>query len=57
VKDLLQHHSRPKNKEEMIQIMQGVWEQVSLEQLKRLISNFSSRMQAVILAKDGSTRW
>jgi hypothetical protein len=55
VKDLLQHHSRPKNKEEMIQTMQGVGEQVSLEQLQRLISNFSNRMQVVILAKGGST--
>jgi hypothetical protein len=57
VKDLLQHHSTPKNKEEMIQTMQGIWEQVSLEQLQRLISNFSNRMQVVILAKSGSTRW
>jgi hypothetical protein len=47
----------PKNNEEMIQTMQGVWEQVSLEQLQRLISNFSNRMQVVILAKGGSTRW
>jgi hypothetical protein len=57
VKDLLQHHNKPKNKEEMIQTMQGVWEQLSLEQLQKLISNFSNRMQAVILAKGGSTRW
>jgi hypothetical protein len=57
VKDLLQHHNRPKNKEEMIQTIQGVWEQVSLEQLQRLISNFSNRMQAIILAKGGSTKW
>jgi hypothetical protein len=57
VKDLLQHHNRLKNKEEMIQTMQGIWEQVSLEQLQRLISNFSNRMQAVLLAKGGSTRW
>jgi hypothetical protein len=37
--------------------MQELWEQVSLEQLQRLISNFSNIMQAVILAKCGSTRW
>jgi hypothetical protein len=56
-KDLLQHHSKPKNEEEMIQTMQGIWDQVSLEQLQRLISNFSNRMQAILLAKGGSTRW
>jgi hypothetical protein len=56
VKDLLQLHNRPKSKEESIQTMQGVWEQVSLEQFQRLISSFSNRMQVVILAKGGSTR-
>jgi hypothetical protein len=32
-------------------------EQVSLERLQRLISKFSNRMQTIILAKGGSTRW
>jgi arsenate reductase-like glutaredoxin family protein len=57
VKDLLQHHKWLKNKEEMIQTMQEVWEQVSLEQLQRLISSMPNRMQAIISTKGGSTRW
>jgi transposase len=52
VKDLLRYH----NKEEMIQIIQEVWTQVSQEQLQRLILNMPARMQAVIEAKGGSTR-
>jgi hypothetical protein len=57
VKDLLQHHSRPKNKEEMRQTVQGVWDQVSLEQLQMLISSMPNRMQQIISTKGGSTRW
>jgi hypothetical protein len=38
--------SKDKNKEEMRQMVQGVWDQVSLEQLQMLIST-----------KDGSTKW
>jgi hypothetical protein len=57
VKDLLRYHSRPKNKEEMIQIIQEVWTQLSQEQLQRLLLNMPARMQAVIEAKGGSTRW
>jgi hypothetical protein len=49
--------SKNKNKEEMRQIMQGVWDQVSLEQLQMLISSMPNRMQAIISTKDGSTRW
>ena len=41
----------------MIQIMQQVWAQVSQEQLQKLISNMPARMDAVIEAKSGSTRW
>jgi hypothetical protein len=54
---LVAHHSRPKNKEEMIQKMQEVWEQVSLEQLQMLISSMPNRMQAIISTKGGSSRW
>jgi hypothetical protein len=49
--------STDKNKEEMRQTVQGVWDQVSLEQLQMLISNMPNRMQAIISTKDGSTRW
>ena len=41
----------------MIQIIQEVWTQVSQEQLQRLLLNMPVRMQAVIEAKSGSTRW
>jgi len=54
---LLCHCNMPENKEEMIQTIQEVWDEVSLQQLKRLISNMPNCMKAVILAKDGSTRW
>lgn len=57
VKDLLRNHSRPKDKEEMIRIIQQVWDQVSQEQLQKLISSMPARMNAVIEAKGGSTRW
>jgi hypothetical protein len=54
---LVAHHSRLKNKEEMIQTMQEVWKQVSIEQLQMLISSMPNRMQAIISTKGGSTRW
>jgi phage-related protein len=46
-----------KNKEEMRQTVQGVWDQVSLEQLQMLISSMPNKMQQIISTKDGSTRW
>jgi hypothetical protein len=46
-----------KNKEEMRQTMQGIWEQVSQEQLQMLISSMPNRMQQIISTKGGSTRW
>jgi hypothetical protein len=49
--------SKDKNKEDMRQTMQGIWEQVSLEQLQMLISSMPNRMQAIISTKSGSTRW
>jgi hypothetical protein len=52
--------SKNKNKEEMKQTMQGIWDQdyqVSLEQLQMLISSTPNRMQQIISTKDGSTRW
>jgi hypothetical protein len=49
--------SKDKNKEVMRQTMQGIWDQVSLEQLQMLISSMPNRMQAIISTKGGITRW
>jgi hypothetical protein len=49
--------SKDKNKEEMTQMVQGVWDQVSLKQLQMLISSIPNRMQQIISTKGGSTRW
>jgi hypothetical protein len=49
--------SKDKNKEEMRQTVQGIWDQVSLEQLQMLISSMPNRMQQIISTKGGSTRW
>ena len=56
VKDLLRHHNMPKNKQEMIQLIKQVWDEVSLHQLRCLIANMLNRMQAMISANGGSTR-
>ena len=39
VQDLLCHHNMPKNKQEMIQLIKQVWDEVSLHQLRCLIAN------------------
>ena len=57
VKDLLCHHNMPKNKQEMIQLIKQVWDEVSLHQLRPLIANMSNCMQAVMTENGGSTRW
>nr|PNR48331.1 hypothetical protein PHYPA_012807 [Physcomitrium patens] len=57
VKDLLKHHSRPNSKLEMIEKIQSVWDTISIEWLRTLISTMPYRMQAVIAAGGGSTRW
>ena len=57
VKDLLRYHNMPKNKQEMIQLIKQVWDEVSLHQLRRLIANMPNRMQVVISTSGGSTRW
>ena len=58
VKDLLRHRPRPKIKEEMEKKpIQSTWYTTSLEQLQTLIRTMHDRMQAVILARGGSTRW
>jgi hypothetical protein len=39
--------SKDKNKEDMRQTMQGIWEQVSLDQLQMLISSMPNRIRVV----------
>ena len=56
VKDLICHHNMPKIKQEMIQLIKQIWDEVPLHQLKRLIANMLNRMRAVISVSDGSTR-
>jgi hypothetical protein len=56
-KDLLGHHNRPQNKVEMIGRLQSVWDTISSEWLRTLISSMPFRMQVVIAARGGSTRW
>jgi len=57
VKDLLRYYKKPRNKEEMMQTIQAVWDDVSLEQLQKLIATMPNRIQAVISTRGGSTRW
>ena len=57
VQDLLCHHNMPKNKQEMIQLIKQVWNEVSLYQLRHLITTMLNRMRAVISTSGGSTRW
>ena len=48
VKDLLHHHNMSKNKQEMIQLIKQVWDEISLHQLRCLIANMPNRIWAVI---------
>jgi hypothetical protein len=57
VKHLLKSHRRPHDKEEMIQQIEVVWNEVCLQQLQALIANMPDRMRAIIRAKGGSTKW
>lgn len=57
LKDWLRYHSMPQNKQELIECIQKVWDEVPLEQLKCLISTMPNRIKAVISARGGSTRW
>ena len=57
VQDLLHHHNIPKNKQEMIQLIKQVWDEISLHQLRRLIANMPNCMRAVMSMSGGSTRW
>ena len=57
VKNLLRHHNRPRNKQEMVQTIEAVWNEVSMDQLQKLIASMPRQMEAVISAKGGSTKW
>jgi len=57
MKDLLYHHKKPKNKQEMVKCIEVVWYGVTLEQLQTLIVSMPHRIQAMISAKGGSIRW
>jgi len=39
LKDLLHHYNQPRNKQEMMQTIEAVWNKVSMEQLQNLITN------------------
>ena len=56
VKDLLRHHNRPRNKQEMMQTIEAVWNEVSMEQLQNLIASMPKRIEAIISTKGGSTK-
>jgi hypothetical protein len=57
VKDLLRHHNRPKNKQEMMQTLEAAWNEVSMEQLQNLIASMPRRIETIISSKGGSTKW
>ena len=57
MKDLLRHHKKPNNTQEMVELIQAVWDEVPFEQLQDLIAHMPNRIQAVISAMGGSTRW
>ena len=57
MKDLLYHHKKPNNKQEMMDTIKAVWDEVFLEQLQNLIESMPNRMKVVISARGGSTRW
>lgn len=57
VKDKLRHYDRPRSSQEMIQTVTTVWNEVSEDELFRLISSMPDRLKAVIEAKGGNTRW
>jgi len=42
---------------DLIQAIKVVLDQISLKQLKRLVSNMHHNIQVVILANGGNTRW
>ena len=57
VKNRVQNISRPKNKEELVESLHRVWEEIPLEFLQTLISSMPTRMKEVIDAKGSSIRF
>jgi hypothetical protein len=57
VKYLLRHHNRSRNKQEMMQTIEEIWNEVSMEQLQNLIASMPRQIEAIISAKGGSTKW
>ena len=58
LKDKIQARSTlPKNGAELIAAIQESWETISLEQLNQIIASMPRRIQAVIKAKGGPTKY
>ena len=50
LKDVVQKESLPRNRDELVETLQRVWEEVSLQIINMLIASMSFRMEAVINA-------
>ena len=57
LKDAIQKESLPRNRDEVVKTLQQVWEEVSLQTINVLIASMPFRMEAIINAHGGSTRW
>ena len=57
LKDVVQKESLPRNRDELVETLQQVWEEVSLQTINVLIASMPFRMEAVINVHGGSTRW
>lgn len=57
VKDGVQNTSRPHNKEELVESLDRIWEEIPLEIFQTLIASMPTRMKEVIDGKGGSTRF
>ena len=57
MKDLLRHYKKPSSKQEMVETIQAVCDEISLEQLQTLIATMPSQIQAMISMKGASTKW
>jgi hypothetical protein len=45
------------NKEELVNTIQRIWEEVSIEIIEVLLASMPYYMKAIIKANGGSTRW
>ena len=57
LKDVVQKEFLPRNRDELVKTLQRVWEEMSLQTINVLIASMPFRMEAVINAHGGSTRW